>query len=122
MNLLLRYAREMLPRPIVKGKGEGEEAWEVDKDVKLLLASVQPLFQSRNPAVCGPPYSPEKVLVIRTLGGDGGDKGILLCRNAIRPAQGRTPTTSLAEHLKRGRESGSCLYSSDLPHCTGTYI
>jgi AP-3 complex subunit beta len=53
VNLLLRYVREMLPRPVVKGKGEEEEAWEVDKDVKLLLVSVEPLFQSRNPAVCG---------------------------------------------------------------------
>lgn len=44
-NLLLRYARTMLPRP-----GAIDE--DMDKDVKLLLASVEPLFQSRNPAVC----------------------------------------------------------------------
>ncbi|KAF8240686.1 hypothetical protein L208DRAFT_1231334 [Tricholoma matsutake] len=43
-NLLLRYARTMLPRP-----GAIDE--DMDKDVKLLLASVEPLFQSRNPAV-----------------------------------------------------------------------
>ncbi|KAJ7722558.1 adaptin N terminal region-domain-containing protein [Mycena maculata] len=42
LNLLLRYARTMLPRPI-------EE--ELDVDVKFLLSSAEPLFQSRNPAV-----------------------------------------------------------------------
>ncbi|KAJ7178612.1 adaptin N terminal region-domain-containing protein [Mycena crocata] len=42
LNLLLRYARTMLPRPI-------EE--DIDADVKFLLTSAEPLFQSRNPAV-----------------------------------------------------------------------
>ncbi|KAF7330482.1 AP complex subunit beta [Mycena venus] len=42
LNLLLRYARTMLPRP-------SEE--EIDSDVKFLLTSAEPLFQSRNPAV-----------------------------------------------------------------------
>ncbi|KAJ6494718.1 adaptin N terminal region-domain-containing protein [Mycena vitilis] len=42
LNLLLRYARTMLPRPV-------EE--EIDTDVKFLLTSAEPLFQSRNPAV-----------------------------------------------------------------------
>jgi AP-3 complex subunit beta len=42
MNLLLRYSRTMLHRP------DGED---MDKDVSLLLKSVEPLFQSRNPAV-----------------------------------------------------------------------
>lgn len=42
LNLLLRYARTMLPRPI------GEE---IDTDIKFLLTSAEPLFQSRNPAV-----------------------------------------------------------------------
>lgn len=46
-NLLLRYARTMLPRPISKAGAE-----EVDKDLELLLNAVGPLFQSRNPAVC----------------------------------------------------------------------
>ncbi|KAF8150686.1 adaptin N terminal region-domain-containing protein [Crassisporium funariophilum] len=67
MNLLLRYARTMLPRPMgrrggvlsnkegegeddsVEGRMDGEE--EVDPDVKLLIQSVEPTFQSRNPAV-----------------------------------------------------------------------
>jgi AP-3 complex subunit beta len=43
MELLMRYARSMLPRP--------SEEEEVDKDLQLLLTSSEPLFQSRNPAV-----------------------------------------------------------------------
>jgi hypothetical protein len=42
MNLLLRYTRTMLPRPV------GDE---VDVDVKLLLQSVEPILMSYNPAV-----------------------------------------------------------------------
>ncbi|KAJ7274492.1 adaptin N terminal region-domain-containing protein [Mycena haematopus] len=42
LNLLLRYARMMLPRP-------SEE--DIDTDIKFLLTSAEPLFQSRNPAV-----------------------------------------------------------------------
>ncbi|KIY44117.1 hypothetical protein FISHEDRAFT_67789 [Fistulina hepatica ATCC 64428] len=46
MNLLLRYARTMLPRPTSSESGD-----EIDKDVQLLLDSCEPLFQSQNPAV-----------------------------------------------------------------------
>ena len=42
MNLLLRYARTMLPRPT------GDE---LDPDVMLLLTSVEPILMSCNPAV-----------------------------------------------------------------------
>ncbi|KAJ7104301.1 adaptin N terminal region-domain-containing protein [Mycena belliarum] len=42
LHLLLRYARTMLPRPT-------EE--DIDVDIKFLLTSAEPLFQSRNPAV-----------------------------------------------------------------------
>ena len=58
INLLLRYARTMLPRPIGRKEskgvadGDGEEEEEIDRDVKLLLDSVEGTFQSRNPAVC----------------------------------------------------------------------
>ncbi|KZT73489.1 hypothetical protein DAEQUDRAFT_754362 [Daedalea quercina L-15889] len=41
LDLLTRYARTMLPRP----------AEEVDADLRLLLSSAEPLFQSQNPAV-----------------------------------------------------------------------
>jgi len=57
MDLLLRYARTMLPRPgigssagAMAGEEEGKEE-DMDKDVKLLLDSVELVFQSRNPAV-----------------------------------------------------------------------
>jgi AP-3 complex subunit beta len=57
MDLLLRYARTMLPRPgigsssgAVAGDEEGKDE-DMDKDVKLLLDSVELVFQSRNPAV-----------------------------------------------------------------------
>ncbi|KAF9065321.1 adaptin N terminal region-domain-containing protein [Rhodocollybia butyracea] len=46
LNLLLRYTRTMLPRPIISSNGE-----EVDRDIEILLSSVEPLLQSRNPAV-----------------------------------------------------------------------
>ncbi|KAI0714423.1 adaptin N terminal region-domain-containing protein [Cerioporus squamosus] len=42
MNLLIRYARVMLPR---------SSTVEVDSDLKLLLTCAEPLFQSHNPAV-----------------------------------------------------------------------
>jgi AP-3 complex subunit beta len=49
MELLMRYTRYMLARPIERDSGEMEE--EVDKDLQLLLTCSEPLFQSRNPAV-----------------------------------------------------------------------
>ena len=55
INLLLRYARTMLPRPIKENKGvaggDDREEEEIDSDVKLLLDSVEVTFQNRNPAV-----------------------------------------------------------------------
>jgi len=50
-ELLVRYARTMLPRPTVSHNTPGEEKEDVDPDLELLLASAEPLFQSRNPAV-----------------------------------------------------------------------
>ena len=61
INLLLRYARTMLPRPMGRkeskgvagssGEKEEEKEEEIDSDVKLLLKSVEGTFQNRNPAV-----------------------------------------------------------------------
>jgi AP-3 complex subunit beta len=51
LELLVRYARTMLPRPTISRDSLGKENEEVDRDVELLLMSAEPLFQSRNPAV-----------------------------------------------------------------------
>ncbi len=52
INLLVRYARVMLPRPIPSStEASSSSAFEVDRDLKLLITSSEPLFQSNNPAV-----------------------------------------------------------------------
>ncbi|KAI0048976.1 hypothetical protein FA95DRAFT_973714 [Auriscalpium vulgare] len=51
LELLVRYARNMLPRPSSTDIGDGKSKDDVDKDLDLLLSSAEPLFQSRNPAV-----------------------------------------------------------------------
>ncbi|KAI0313175.1 adaptin N terminal region-domain-containing protein [Amylostereum chailletii] len=50
LELLIRYARTMLPRPSVLTTKDGEEV-EMDRDLELLVQSSEPLFQSRNPSV-----------------------------------------------------------------------
>ncbi|KAI6037663.1 adaptin N terminal region-domain-containing protein, partial [Pisolithus marmoratus] len=50
LNLLLRYARTMLPKPTI-ARDVGSESEDLDKDLQLLQSSAEPLFQSRNPAV-----------------------------------------------------------------------
>lgn len=51
LELLIRYARTMLPRPTASHDNTGEEKEDFDSDLELLLTSAEPLFQSRNPAV-----------------------------------------------------------------------
>lgn len=54
MRLLTRYVRCMCVRTREGDLGDGEEGGEgeeLDKDVKLLIESVLPVLQSRNPAV-----------------------------------------------------------------------
>jgi len=51
LALLSRYARTMLPRPQVIQTTNGQTEYEVDSDLKLLLTTSEPLFQSNNPAV-----------------------------------------------------------------------
>ncbi|KAH9945480.1 adaptin N terminal region-domain-containing protein [Epithele typhae] len=46
INLLVRYARVMLPRPATDGPSA-----ELDPDLRLLVSSTESLFQSNNPAV-----------------------------------------------------------------------
>lgn len=52
INLLVRYARVMLPRPSTSTNAEGSSDAEIDSDLRLLITSAEPLFQSQNPAVC----------------------------------------------------------------------
>lgn len=51
LELLIRYAMTMLPRPTASHDSPGEEKEDVDSDLELLITSAEPLFQSRNPAV-----------------------------------------------------------------------
>ncbi|KAI0788032.1 adaptin N terminal region-domain-containing protein [Fomes fomentarius] len=51
INLLVRYARVMLPRPSTSAIAEGSSDAEIDSDLRLLITSAEPLFQSQNPAV-----------------------------------------------------------------------
>ncbi|KAJ3556780.1 hypothetical protein NM688_g1828 [Phlebia brevispora] len=51
LDLLTRYARTMLPRPMVTQDANGETKEEIDSDVQLLLTTSAPLYQSHNPAV-----------------------------------------------------------------------
>ncbi|PIL29871.1 hypothetical protein GSI_08078 [Ganoderma sinense ZZ0214-1] len=51
INLLVRYARVMLPRPIPSTEAGSSSGFEVDRDLKLLISSSEPLFQSNNSAV-----------------------------------------------------------------------
>jgi len=52
LGVLARYGRVMLSRPSwAEGKGKGKEGVDDDDDLKLLLESVKPILQSRNPAV-----------------------------------------------------------------------
>ena len=51
LELLVRYARTMLPRPTSSRDNQEKETEEIDPDLELLLVSAEPLFQSCNPAV-----------------------------------------------------------------------
>lgn len=66
LNLLVRYARTMLPRPLVTEDANGQHE-ESDSDLKLLLTSSEPLFQSRNPAVsiCPVLYMKHVLILVR---------------------------------------------------------
>ena len=48
LNLLLRYARTMLPKPSPDGTGNANNG---DADLELLLSLSESLLHSRNPAV-----------------------------------------------------------------------
>lgn len=51
MELLSRYARVMLPRPVAGVSTDDPAKPDVDPDLSLLLSSITPLLMSNNPAV-----------------------------------------------------------------------
>lgn len=100
LNLLARYARTMLPRPFVR---DGEE--ELDSDVELLLTSVEPLFQSRNPAVRAGPHTTWYLLTqfaMTLTGGTGCNKSTLLRWYTLPATQDSIPTIAPAFDIARG--------------------
>ena len=86
LALLTRYARTMLPRPIVTQDANGEAKEEVDADVQLLLSSAEHLFQSYNPAVRVVCSYYDFNAHISPAGGARSGTRVLLCRASITTA------------------------------------
>lgn len=78
LNLLVRYTRVMLPRPIPSRDVNTTTPFEVDSDLTLLLTSVEPLFQSQNPAVGKWGQRPSRALIHDSPGCPRCRTGILL--------------------------------------------
>ena len=116
VNLLLRYARTMLPRPVVKNDSKEEE---VDKDVKLLLESVELLLHSRNPAVREHDHFFCVLQAHCPLGNNSGDTSALLCRDAISPSEIRPSPPPAPEYIQRSPEGSSRIPPPDLAYFTG---
>ena len=109
LELLIRYARTMLPRPTTSHGSPGEEKDDVDPDVELLLTSAEPLFRSRNPAVSGreSPWflamgDSDKKILFSLSGRDVGDPRVLLPSSAVTAPQDSSPTTPTSCSLARG--------------------
>ncbi|KAG8772708.1 AP-3 complex subunit beta, partial [Serendipita sp. 397] len=72
VNVLVRYARRMLPKPLVFQDHNGATVERIDSDLQLLFRSAESLFFSRNPAVVlavsralyylGPPSDTPKIV------------------------------------------------------------
>ncbi|KAG8846034.1 AP-3 complex subunit beta [Serendipita sp. 411] len=72
VNVLVRYARRMLPKPLVFQDHNGATVERIDPDLQLLFRSAESLFFSRNPAVVlavsralyylGPPSDTPKIV------------------------------------------------------------
>lgn len=116
LNLLLRYARTMLPKPTVSQHGESIEE-ELDADLQLLLASSEPLFQSKNPAV-GLPFIPVAIsLAHKSLGSARCCARLLLYRSSVIYQQNCEPLTSHYARIARSRTCGPCVFI-DYHTCT----
>jgi hypothetical protein len=103
LNLLLRYARTMLPRPIEASPEE------LDRDVKFLLTSAEPLFQSRNPAVSGrcAMFIFLLMLACSIIGSTRCYSCFLLCRAVFLSSTNRATTAPASTHFKGSR---TCCY------------
>ena len=88
IDLLIRYARTMLPRP-------GDE---VDPDLRLLLASAEPLFQSQNPAV-SIGLALEAELTTSPTGCASGSTRLLLSCSSVGGTQDYTAASSSTTYL-----------------------
>ena len=102
MELLIRYARTMLPRP--------SEEEEMDKDLLLLLNSSEPLFQSRNPAVSFVLFDLPQANC--PIGRFGGRPRILL--PSTTPPQDSSPSPPSPTHLTRSRTRSPLVYPPHL--------
>lgn len=111
LNLLLRYARTMLPKPTVSQDGESMEE-EVDADLQLLLVSSEPLFQSKNPAVRLPlvPTATFISLVHISLGSACCCARLLLYRSPVMYQQNCEPLTSHYARIARSPTRGPCVF------------
>lgn len=100
LNLLLRYARTMLPKPTVSQDGESAEE-EVDPDLQLLLGSSKALFQSKNAAVRAPLIPTVIPPADISLGGACCRTRLLLCWPSVVDQQNCKPITSHYAHIAR---------------------
>ena len=87
----------MLPRPIIKESHQEE----LDSDLKLLLTSVEPLLQSRNPAVRASTTIPTPSPLTRIIGRSWRHQSILLRGTSILPVTGSRPSPPPSHHIKR---------------------
>ena len=127
LELLIRYARTMLPRPTTSHDSPGEEKEEVDPDLELLLTSAEPLFRSRNPAVSGreslvPAMGDSDKKIFPLSGRDVGDPRVLLPCSAVTAPQGGPPITPTSSSLARGRTRRANLHPLHFAHRPGTSL
>ena len=119
LELLIRYTRTMLPRPVTEEKDGVPGVEEVDRDLVLLLSSAEPLFQSRNPAV-----SVNKATCVDSsldfiLGGSVRLTRVLLPFPSIQTPENRRSTSTITSHVSRSRARGSDVHFSYYPYITG---
>jgi AP-3 complex subunit beta len=121
LELLVRYARTMLPRPTAS-HDVGKEKEDVDPDLDLLLVSAEPLFQSRNPAVrdCDSQLLRKTNHLNDFSGRDVGNARVLLPSPAVTASQNSSPTTPTYRSVARSGTGRPDLHSLHFSHRPGT--